>query len=331
MDALFNLYDKDRSGALDYKEFSFALFNKDVSGGSPVKGGSAGGSNPEDLVEKLRTKLASRGARGIIGLGKQFRIMDDNNSRSLDIYEFTKAMKDYMLGFSDGEIKTLFSYFDVDRGGSVDYDEFIRILRGPMNPARKRLVAQAYAKLDKDGSGYIDINDIKGVYSAKTHPDVLSGKKTEEQILLEFLETFETHHSLRNNNAPDHIVTKDEFEEYYNNISASVDNDQYFELMMNNAWKINDGNRTYNKGWSNKDEAPSKSAQQSFNARNATAAGARPGTASQPQTYSRPQTGAGRQPVSSGYNVGIGSQAQASKSNAGASNSDLPPMSYSEQ
>lgn len=163
-----------------------------------------------------------------------------------------------MLGFNDSEIKSLFNYFDVDRGGSVDYDEFVRTLRGPMNPSRKRLVAQAYNKLDRDGNGYIDINDIKGVYSAKTHPDVLSGKKTEEQILLEFLETFETHHSLRNNNAPDHIVTKDEFEEYYNNISASIDNDQYFELMMNNAWKINDGNKTYGKGWTNKEEGAPK-------------------------------------------------------------------------
>lgn len=138
MDALFNLYDRDRSGAIDYKEFSTGLFNKEASG-SPMKGGASSG--PEDLVQKLKQKLASRGARGIIGLGKQFRIMDDNNSRSLDLYEFTKAMKDYMLGFSDAEIKNLFAYFDVDRGGAVDYDEFIRVLRGPMNPARKKLVA----------------------------------------------------------------------------------------------------------------------------------------------------------------------------------------------
>jgi Ca2+-binding EF-hand superfamily protein len=295
LDALFSIYDTDRSGAIDYKEFSVGLFGKDATGGSPSKGGSGGGSSGDDLVERLRQKLASRGARGIIGLGKQFRIMDDNNSRSLDLYEFTKAMKDYMLGFSDAEIKTLYNYFDSDRSGSVDYDEFLRALRGPMNPARKKLVAQAYNKLDKDRSGYIDINDIKGVYSAKTHPDVLNGKKTEEQILLEFLETFETHHSLRNNGAPDHVVTQDEFHEYYNNISASIDNDQYFELMMNNAWKINDGDRTYAKGWSNKDEgAPNKTASQAFGARGgnqqASAAGGRPGTSSQ-QTYSRPQTG----------------------------------------
>lgn len=71
MDALFGLYDTDRSGALDYKEFTTGLFNKEAgkSSGGSTRGG-AGGSNPEDLVERLRTKLASRGARGIIGLGK---------------------------------------------------------------------------------------------------------------------------------------------------------------------------------------------------------------------------------------------------------------------
>lgn len=140
MDALFSIYDSDRSGALDYKEFTASLTGgSTIGGGSPSKAGGSGGN--DDLLERLRTKLASRGARGIIGLGKQFRIMDDNNSRSLDLYEFTKALKDYMLGFNDTEIKGLYTYFDVDRSGAVDYDEFLRTLRGPMNPARKRLVA----------------------------------------------------------------------------------------------------------------------------------------------------------------------------------------------
>jgi len=57
------------------------------------------------------------------------------------------------------------------------------------------------------------------------HPDVISRKKKEDQILQEFLETFETAHSLRNNNTPNYVVTKEEFEEYYNNISASIDDD----------------------------------------------------------------------------------------------------------
>lgn len=99
--------------------------------------------------------------------------MDDDNSRALDLQEFTKAMRDYMLGFSDAEMKTVYNYFDSDRSGQVDYDEFIRALRGPMNPFRKKLVAQAFNKIDKDGSGTLELNDIKGTYNASKHPDVI--------------------------------------------------------------------------------------------------------------------------------------------------------------
>jgi len=178
-------------------------------------------------------------------MGKQFKIFDDDNSRSLDQYEFKKAMKEQMLGLTDSEILALFNLFDRNRDGTIDYDEFVRVLRGPMSNFRKKLVLQAFNKIDKDRSGAVDINDIKGVYNASRHPDVISGKKTEEDILLEFLETFEVHHNICNSTAPDHIVTVEEFEEYYNNVSSSIDNDQYFELMINNAWKMNESDRTY--------------------------------------------------------------------------------------
>jgi Ca2+-binding EF-hand superfamily protein len=94
-----------------------------------------------------------------------------------------------------------------------------------MNSFRVNIVKSAYKKLDKDGSGLIDINDIRGVYSAKTHPDVKSGKKTEDEVLGEFLETFELHHSMNGGGSRDRSVTIEEFLEYYNNVSASIDND----------------------------------------------------------------------------------------------------------
>jgi hypothetical protein len=62
--------------------------------------------------------------------------------------------------------------------------------------------------------------------------------------LNEFLETFETAHNMRSNDAPDHIVTKEEFEEYYNNVSSSIDLDEYFAVMMTNAWNL-DGKMIY--------------------------------------------------------------------------------------
>jgi hypothetical protein len=52
------------------------------------------------------------------------------------------------------------------------------------------------------------------------------------------LETFETHHNIKNAGTNDSLVTLEEFTEYYNNISSSIDNDDYFALMMNNSWNI---------------------------------------------------------------------------------------------
>ena len=84
----------------------------------------------------------------------------------------------------------------MNRDGTIDYDEFLRIIRGDLTPPRLALVRKAFAKLDRDGSGVVDIEDIRGVYNASRHPDVLSGKKTEDQALIDFLETFEMHHNI---------------------------------------------------------------------------------------------------------------------------------------
>ena len=74
----------------------------------------------------------------------------------------------------------------------------------------------------------------------KHHPDVKLGKKTEEEVLIEFLDTFEMHYSLLHpGSRGDKKITFEEFVEYYNNVSLSIEDDRYFELMMTNAWNLN--------------------------------------------------------------------------------------------
>ena len=179
MNALFAIYDLDQSNSISYKEFSSQLFGRPSTSGASSFVGS-GSEPPEVLADVMRAKLATRGAKGVIGLQRQFKIMDDDGSKSLNKYEFIKACSDFGLGFSKEDLSNLFTYFDVDGSGCISYDEFLRAIRGPMNNNRKKIVAQAFAKLDKDDNGWIDINDIRGTYNAKKHPDVLSGKKTED-------------------------------------------------------------------------------------------------------------------------------------------------------
>ena len=99
-------------------------------------------------------------------------------------------MKDYSLGLNETDCNILFRAFDENRDGMIDYDEFLRTIRGPMNDFRKKYVAKAFDKFDRNHHGHVDANDIMGVYSGQKHPDVIQGKKTEQQVLEEFLDTF---------------------------------------------------------------------------------------------------------------------------------------------
>ena len=90
--AVFKHYDANGNGELDYKEFSDGVFHKNAS--------KQRSREAQDLLPQLRNKLKARGAKGMIGLARSFRIMDDNNSKTLEPNEFQKAMRDYGLGFS---------------------------------------------------------------------------------------------------------------------------------------------------------------------------------------------------------------------------------------
>jgi hypothetical protein len=168
-------------------------------------------------------------------------------------------MRDYRLEFSDAEVQQLFTVFDTDRSGSVDYEEFLSHLRGPLNERRKQLVLQAYAKLDRTGDGIVDIEDLRGVYDSSNHPDVKMGKKTKDEVLFEFLDTFEMHHEqvvrlTQTGSGRDHRVTQEEFLTYYEQVSASIDDDRYFELMIKNAWNLE--GRSYERGWAGDNTSP---------------------------------------------------------------------------
>jgi hypothetical protein len=92
--------------------------------------------------------------------------------------------------------------------------------------------------MDVDGNGVLDISDIKFRYNARRHPDVMMGKRSEDDVLYEFLDTFEAYHSLSHPDAKDRHITENEWVAYYANISCSIDNDDYFELMVRNAFNL---------------------------------------------------------------------------------------------
>lgn len=80
-------------------------------------------------LESLRSQLVSRGARGIVGLQRKFRIIDDDGSGHVNLAEFKKGIRESGVTLSELELNQLFNFFDKDRSGSVSFDEFITGVR----------------------------------------------------------------------------------------------------------------------------------------------------------------------------------------------------------
>ncbi len=97
--------------------------------------------------------------------------------------EFRKGMRDYGVDMDEASIKALFARFDDDKSGSLDFDEFLEELRvrpgptrpvpffrltlarrrqPPMSKARVKLIRMAFTKIDRDNSGHITWEDLKG-------------------------------------------------------------------------------------------------------------------------------------------------------------------------
>lgn len=96
-----------------------------------------------------------------------------------------------------------------------------------MSATRTNAINKAFAKLDPGRKGATDFKTFQKTYIVDKHPKYQNGDYTKDQIFQKILGNF-----------ANDTVTKEDFLNYYSAISAQIERDIYFDLLMRECYNL---------------------------------------------------------------------------------------------
>ena len=262
----FNLYDSERTGRINYKDFITEVFtpmemkrrkimeeNKTEKKGDnaiPQKREkrkynltSTGfrqkiEQNLDDnskLIEKFKNEILSQGANTLFDIQKTLNKFDVDNSGRIDIEEFNKLCSEYSINLIPDDIKTVFTCFDPSRTGKIYYQDFLNLIHGTLNEFRTGLVDQLFNKLNKNNRDNLEMKTILSSFN---------DRKMGQEATDEFKDNFLSHHDYYGKGRTE--VTYDEFLHFFEVLNINFKEDSEFEHYINKAFNPQNENEEIN-------------------------------------------------------------------------------------
>ena len=230
--------------------------------------------NTQELpsIKKLRNLLANRGMKSIFIIQRMLYIYDKNQSGEIPFEKLCDIFEIYNINIAREEIFEFFEFLDKEHKGLIKYNDLIMILINNVNENRIILIQNLFDKIRK-GKEYILLNDIKKYFNPDKYPDVLEQKKTSDEIAFDFIDSLEIFKeyniNLKNESIINGIMTYNDFENYFKEISLSINDDKIFDYIINFCWEVDDRLNNYgNKNGYQNDNVRIRTGQQIINNKN---------------------------------------------------------------
>ena len=195
-------------------------------GGTSSNGGSQEeekilGKNDEYKLVKLLKKRLSREGGSFVAMSRLFEKMDLDGNGVVDFEEFTTACHEMGLVLTKQRVQMLFNYFDEDRSGFIDVNEFYKGVREPIFEekilANKMYCTYEPVRLAPGIRSYVDLHlsaEVEGIAECKfSVVESSTGREIERRIRAyvvpsQVFKTLHKHMELMHNN-PEYNILKD--------------------------------------------------------------------------------------------------------------------------
>ena len=160
----------------------------------------------------------------------------------VNLNDFVNIMNLNQINFTSNEFKDIFNYFS-NISKYLDYNRFIRFFKKELNESKLDIVEKIFLSLKNENSEEnedIPLYLLKIKYKAKRHPDVVKGRKTENEKIKEFKECFDINYNIfntkQNYNNSMELVDFDMFANFYEYVSFIYEDDNEFKNLLMSTW-----------------------------------------------------------------------------------------------
>ena len=190
----------------------------------------------------LKNALFNKGVKGLINLHWKFLNYCSNVSK-INLYDFINILQLEHINFNKNDFNEIFNYFSLEENNNyLDYNKFIRFFKKELNGTKLDVVEKVFLslELDRRDAEVIPLNEIKKKYKARSHPEVVMGKKSENEKIMEFGECFDINYEISNIDQPKNrfrkVVDFDTFANFYEYVSFIYSDDEDFTNLLISTW-----------------------------------------------------------------------------------------------
>ena len=183
----------------------------------------------EKILMIMKSKIVSFGVDGFWSLRSYLSSL---TSKTLGTYVFDcedlkSALKKWGLTIDESHINTVLSEMDESSKGVLDWRVFLEVLRGALPMTREDTIRRIFIDIEKDKKGFLTPSDCLLYFNAEAHPVNVSAADAIKQIFQSVGDG-----SYRK----DSKLNCDQFVHYYADLSACIDDDEYFTAIVTKSW-----------------------------------------------------------------------------------------------